>query len=44
MPFKNGEPDWKFIDEYMRGLRYSKYADIKFLSRVAPKKSDLEHE
>ncbi len=29
LPFKNNEIDWDFIDNYMKGLSYSKYLEIK---------------
>ncbi len=28
LPFKNGEIDWEFIEEYVKGLPYSKFLEI----------------
>jgi len=29
LPFKNGEVDWDFIENYIKGLNHSKYLEIK---------------
>lgn len=28
LPFKNGEIDWEFMEDYIKGLNYSKYVEI----------------
>jgi hypothetical protein len=29
LPFKNGDVDWNFIEDYIKGLNYSKHLEIK---------------
>lgn len=29
LPFKNGNVDWDWIENYIKGLKYSKYIEIK---------------
>ena len=28
LPFKKDEADWEFIENYVKGLRYSKYVEL----------------
>jgi len=28
LPFKEGKIDWEFMEDYIKGLNYSKYAEI----------------